>query len=259
MDLKNKVVLITGASTGIGAEAARLMVNKGAKVIMTARSVQKLQDLADRLGPNAFFYPLDVSNGTEVNDVIQKVIHDHGRIDVLVNNAGTIQCGHFVDLPLESFEQMMDVNYFGTVRCLKAVVPHMIHNKSGHIVNVASMAGKFGQGTFSAYSPSKHALLGLTNSLRQELQGTGIHFTAINPTFVNTAFVDQADPTGGLKRKNNSKMLQPVDVANKIVLAVERNIREIDLPFLMTMSGKLLFHLFPKWFDKFSISGPENK
>ncbi|GAA4855230.1 SDR family oxidoreductase [Paenibacillus vulneris] len=244
-----KVAVITGASSGIGAIMAQKLAEKGATPVLLARSVDKLEQVADSLRVPSGIYQVDVTSTEQVNETIQKVISHYGRIDILINNAGYGVFEKFVDAPIEEFEGMMDVNYMGTVRCTKAVLPHMLKAGSGHIVNIASMAGKIGSAKSSGYSATKHAVLGFTNCLRQELVDTGVHITAMNPGPIDTPFFDRADPTGNYVNNVKWFMLKPEQVADKVVRAIERQIPEIDMPFMAGVGVKL-FQLFPRAFDK---------
>jgi short-subunit dehydrogenase len=141
------------------------------------------------------------------------------------------------------------VNDFGTVRCTKAVLPHMLEARSGHIVNIASMAGKIGSAKSSGYSATKHAVLGFTNCLRQELVGTGVGLTAINPGPIDTPFFDRADPSGNYVKNVSWFMLKPEKVAAEVIDAIERGIAEKNLPILASIGVKFA-QLFPRTFDK---------
>jgi short-subunit dehydrogenase len=244
-----KIVLITGASSGIGALMAETFAAKGAVPILTARTIPKLEEIAARLpGKHAVFY-LDVTKYDQVTETVRQIMEQFGRIDILVNNAGYGLFESFTDAAIEHFEEMMDVNYLGTVRCTKAVLPHMLKAGSGHIVNIASMAGKIGTAKSTGYSATKHAVLGFTNSLRLELIGTGVSLTAINPGPIHTPFFDRADPEGTYVKNISWMMLKPEKVVSEIIHAIEHNKAEKNLPRIASFGTKLA-QLFPRSFDK---------
>ncbi|SDP12561.1 hypothetical protein SAMN04487897_13813 [Paenibacillus sp. yr247] len=257
MNISNKIVLITGASSGIGAVMAQQFAAKGAIPILTARNTDKLETIAAGLQGQHAVYAMDVTNTQQVNEVVEQIIAKFGRIDILINNAGYGIFESFAEAPLGHFEEMMNVNYMGLVRCTQAVLPHMLKVGSGHIVNIASMAGKIGSAKSTGYSATKHAVLGFTNSLRQELTRTGIFVTAINPGPISTPFFDRADPSGNYVKNVAWFMLKPEKVVKELIHAVQRDIPEKDLPFVAGLGIKL-FHLFPRIFDRLA-SGVLNK
>jgi uncharacterized protein len=249
MYFQGKIAVITGASSGIGALMAQMLAARGAVPILMARSESKLAESAAQISGKHDMFVLDVTSSEQVAQTMERVMAKYGRIDILVNNAGYGVFEPFVSASLDEFEQMMDVNYMGTVRCTKAVLPHMLKQGSGHIVNVASMAGKIGSAKSSGYSATKHAVLGFTNCLRQELVGTGVSLTAINPGPIDTPFFDKADPTGNYVKNVKWFMLRPERVASQVLTAIERRIPEVNLPF-MAAAGVKLYQLFPRMFDR---------
>jgi short-subunit dehydrogenase len=239
-----KVVVITGASSGIGAWMAQELSHTGAAVVLIARSEKKLQQIAKLMQGKHECLVTDVSSSHEVFAAVRQVIDTYGKIDILINNAGYGVFENFEDASLETMEQMMDVNYMGTVRCTKAVLPYMLAANCGHIVNIASLAGKIGTAKSSGYSASKHAVLGFTNSLRQELKGTNLHITAVNPGPIDTPFFDHADPSGGYVNKMRSYMLKPEQVGQAVLRAISKRTMEINLPFYFGWAAKFIL-VFP--------------
>ncbi|RED57109.1 SDR family NAD(P)-dependent oxidoreductase [Cohnella lupini] len=245
VNLTGKVVLITGASSGIGALVAKLLADKGAIPVLTARSVEKMQKLSSAIQGEHAIYEMDVTSEELVDRVTSQVLDRYGKIDVLLNNAGYGEFIPFANAPLAHFEEMMDVNYLGTVRCTRAVLPSMMASGGGHIVNVASIAGKMATAKSTGYSASKHAVLGLTNALRQEMRGTGIMVSAVNPGPIDTPFFDRADPDGNYVRNVRWFMMSPDKVARAIVSVIEKRKPELDLPWIASAGVKIM-QLFPR-------------
>lgn len=254
--LNDKVVAITGASSGIGLEMAKLFAGSGAHVIMLSRNGSKLAEASNQVVGNKEIGVLDVASFDEASRAAARIVDRLGKIDIWINNAGYGIFNRFADASMEQFEEMMDVNYLGTVRCTKAVLPHMLEAGSGHIINIASMAGKIGSAKSSAYTATKHAVIGFTNCLRQELAGTGVYLTAINPGPIDTPFFDQADPSGQYKKKVSWFMLRPEKVARTVLKAAQTRKPEVNVPFTAA-AGVKLYNLFPRLFDRV-VSGMIN-
>jgi hypothetical protein len=243
--LRGQVVFITGASSGIGALTALRLAEKGAIPVMTARSVDKLAALSAKMPGEHAIYPLDVTNEAEVGEVAAQIHARYGRLDILLNNAGYGAFKPFGDTRLSEFQAMMDVNFFGIVRCTQAVLPYMIRAGGGQIVNVASIAGKIGTAKSSAYTATKHAVIGLTEALRMEYRHTGIVFSAVNPGPVDTPFFERADPDGHYLRNLGSFIMPPEKVAKAIIRVMERRLPELDLPWAAA-AGVRIRRLFPR-------------
>ncbi len=253
MALQGKVVVITGASSGIGALTAQMLGKRGAIPILLARSEDKLKETAAGI-PGVFgLYACDVIDEDQVQRTFADIFSVYGRIDILLNNAGYGKFAAFTDMEPQEFDDMMDVNYMGTVRCTKAVVPHMLERGSGQIVNVASMAGKIGTARSVAYTATKHAVLGFTNALRQELRKQGIIVSAVNPGPIATEFFRTADPSGSYEKSVARMMMTPEHVSKKIVKLIDRGKEEIDLPGFAAI-GIRLYGLFPRLADKLTYN-----
>ncbi|CQR58000.1 SDR family NAD(P)-dependent oxidoreductase [Paenibacillus riograndensis] len=253
MALQDKVVVITGASSGIGALTAQMLGKRGAIPILLARSEDKLKDTAAGI-PGVFgLYACDVTDEEQVQNTFADILRVYGRIDVLLNNAGYGKFAAFTDMESREFDDMMDVNYMGIVRCTKAVVPHMLERGSGQIVNVASMAGKIGTARSVAYTATKHAVLGFTNALRQELRRQGIIVSAVNPGPIATEFFRTADPSGSYEKSVARMMMTPEHVSKKIVKLIDKGKEEIDLPGFAAV-GIRLYGLFPRLADKLTYN-----
>ncbi|MDP4098465.1 SDR family oxidoreductase [Paenibacillus sp. P96] len=247
--LQGKVVFITGASSGLGAICAQMLVEKGAVPILTARSADRLQHISSGLNGKHEWFVLDVTDNEQVFHVIDLVLSQYGRIDILLNNAGYGKFERMTDMAVSEFQSMMDVNYMGAVHCIKAVLPGMLERGSGQIVNVASMAGKIGTAKSASYTATKHAVIGLSNALRQELRGTGITVSTINPGPIDTPFFDLADPSGGYVGSIRWFMMKAERVAKHMISAMEKHKEEVNLPYVAA-AGIKLYSLFPRLADR---------
>ncbi|MFD0961428.1 SDR family NAD(P)-dependent oxidoreductase [Paenibacillus chungangensis] len=247
--LNGTIVWITGASSGIGAKTAALLAQRGAIPILTGRNEQKLREHTARIGERCSYYVMDVTDDRQVQATAEAIIERYGRIDILLNNAGYGEFLNFEDMPVERFQAMMETNYMGIVRCAKAALPYMQRQGGGHIVNIASMAGKFASAKSSAYSATKHAVLGLTNAMRMELRPQGIHVSAVNPGPIDTDFFSLADPEGHYVNNIKWFMMKPDYVALCIVRVMERKRAELDLPKAAGV-GMKLYGLFPRLADR---------
>ncbi len=251
--LVGKNVVITGASSGIGERISYMVAEQGATPILLARSYDRLVEIAksvkEKTGVDCLYYKVDVREMDSLQLVFDEILTKVKTVDVLVNNAGFGKFDHVVDASLSEMKSMFEVNVFGLIACTKMVLPSMITKKSGHIINIASQAGKFATPKSSVYSATKHAVLGFTNSLRLELADKNIHVTAVNPGPIRTRFFDIADESGSYVKNVERFMLEPDDVARKIVDAMFTSKREINLPGWMGIGSKL-YTLFPTFVEK---------
>jgi short-subunit dehydrogenase len=188
MDFKDKVVWITGASSGIGAALARESAKRGARVVLSARNVEALQRVASECGDPArtLVLPMDVTKLDAFGPLVEQVIAAFGRIDVLILNAGISQRGKAIETSLAVDQAIFNTNFFGPVALTKAVLPTMLRQKEGRIVVVSSLVGKFGTPLRSSYAASKHAIQGFYDSLRAELWRDNIGVTIVLPGYVRT-------------------------------------------------------------------------
>ena len=189
---KETVALITGCSTGIGRELCRILTDKGYTVVATARDVNSIKDLHV-----AMTLPLDVTNSQSIDDAVSKVIARFYKIDLLVNNAGYSLRGALEEVNVEDSKKVFDVNVFGILNVIKAVIPEMRRNKSGRIINIGSISGKFVQPINGVYCASKHAVEALTDALRLELHSFHIDTAVIEPGPIETHFFKTLDCTSG--------------------------------------------------------------
>ena len=195
---QNQVVLVTGASSGIGRAAALAFAREGATAVLLSRSREKLEKVADEIrefSRDVFVAPADVASKDEVDAAVASVVERYGRIDVLFNNAGRSDVGP-TDAPwfIEGVREMFEVDYLGTVRVTQAVVPVMRRQKKGRILNMSSVVGSKAFARFAGYSSVMHAIVGYTDALRQELQGTGIEVSLIQPGLTQTPLLSSVRP-----------------------------------------------------------------
>ena len=189
--IENKVVVITGASSGLGEAAARLLAENGAKLVLGARRIDRLQALAAELGlGEQAVLKTDVTDRAQVQRLVDHAVAMHGRIDVLINNAGLMPSSMLENLHVDEWERMIDVNLKGVLYGIAAALPHMKIQKSGHIINVASVAGhKVGPGGV-VYAATKHGVRVISEGLRQEVKPYNIRSTIISPGAVETELPD---------------------------------------------------------------------
>ena len=233
---QNKLVLITGGSSGIGLATARAFARQGASVWILARDPYRLSAAlktieADRVDPSQSFGCLtaDIANADQAIPVIHEFIRSVGTPDYLINSAGVAQPGYVEEQDLAVFRQMMDINYFGTVHAVRAVVPAMLARKSGHIVNFCSIVGVVGIYGYSAYGASKFAVRGFSDMLRLELKHYGIRVSLVIPGDTDTPqleYENQFKPPETLALENvggATKPLTPELVASDILKGISRN------------------------------------
>jgi len=245
MDFKNKVVLITGASSGIGKQTAIEFAKLGSNIILVARRKNKLEQVENELkkfNVNTLVCTCDVSKKDQVEKMSKIVLEKFNSIDILVNNAGFAIYGSVYDLSINDIESQMETNYFGMIYCTKNFLPLMLEKKSGHIVNVASVAASFGLPGIASYCASKFAMLGFSEGLKHELSGTGVGITVVSPIMVKTDFFDH--PSFGKMPKYSPTSLNSKTVAKAIVKASNSSRLEIITPSIVRIAIWLK-HTFP--------------
>lgn len=223
-NLKNKNALITGAGKGIGKAVAIALAKEGVNVILLARTQADIDQVAteiNALGVKSLAITADVSDINSVNKAIEKAIAEFKNIDILINNAGIAAFGNFLELEPAAWERIIQVNLMGTYYVTRAVLPNMIENQTGDIINISSTAGLNGNALTSAYSASKFAVLGLTDSLMQEMRKHNIRVTALTPSTVATDMAKDLKLTDG----NPEKVMQSEDIAELIIAQLKLNRR----------------------------------
>ena len=231
MEFKDCVVLITGASSGIGQRLAIDLAGRGAIVIGCGRSRERLEETlrgVRRASLDSTVMVCDVGNRAQVQDMVSKILTQFGKIDVLVNNAGVGMRKPFVETSLDIIDEITRTNYLGMIYCTHAVLPSMIARGGGHIVNISSGAGKIGALNMAAYCGSKFAMNGFSESLYHELEPLGIHVSVICPgpvkTQFNRAFADQPP------KSPPALAISPEAVSQKVIKAIERRKFEVVTP-----------------------------
>lgn len=247
-DLNRKIVVITGGSSGLGRAIAYEAASKGAIIVVLARREAELaavREEAHRLsGQPAYAYVLDVSDPAAIETIVAQVQTEVGIPDVLVNAAGFGSFENAFDTSMTVVEQMFRVNVLGLMYMTRAFGRMMIEQGSGHIINIASMAGKMATPKSAIYSATKFAVVGYSNSLRLELKPFGVQVTTVNPGPIDTAFFDIADKTGNYLKSVDWVVLDPDQLAYRIVKTIGHAKREINAPWLMAI-GAQFYQLAP--------------
>jgi short-subunit dehydrogenase len=223
-----KVVLITGASEGIGASCAKLIGQRGAKIALTALADENFKD---EESASRIIIPGDLTSSATRSKIVERAIDRFGRIDVLINNAGVGQYGYPTEVDTEISKRMFDVNVFSALALTQLVVPHMRAKKSGTIVNIGSVGGKVSLPWAVMYCATKWALHCVDDSLHRELQGTGIRVMKVCPGIVDTKFRDHVlAGTAPGRVEDIRRVVSPDQVATAIMRGVERNKRTVFVP-----------------------------
>lgn len=246
-ELRGKVVLVTGASSGIGAAAARAYSDAGAKVVLLARQAARAETLAQelaRLGREAMAVPCDVRDEAQVNEAVSASVLRYGGLDVLVNNAGVGLYGRVEELTPQALQETFDTNVYGALRCTRACLPRLRERGGGQIVMVSSVLGYRALPGMGGYCATKAALNALTEALRVELRGEAIDVILIAPGTTATEFRQRATRLGGARgRENPLGRMSAEEVARAMVRASSRRSREV----VLTAAGKAMVGLQRAW------------
>ncbi len=257
MEWKNKVVWITGASSGIGEELVHQLARKNCNLILTSRNEKKLvevQRVAGLSPKSSMVLPIDLSNYHHIEPEVDKVLDKFGHIDVLINNAGMTQRSFIKDTIIDVDERLMALNYMGPIALTKAVLPHMLARGTGHIVVTSSVAGKLATPLRSTYCASKHALHGFFESLRAEVYKQNIHVTLICPGFIQTNISSNAlMGDGSQHRKMDEGQSNGMTVqacVRKNITAIENNKSDVIISGLKEKFALILQKFSPSFFRK---------
>jgi dehydrogenase/reductase SDR family member 7B len=256
--MKDKIIIITGGSSGIGKALAAKFGSEGAKLVITGRKKDQLESAAEELKSNGITVTPVVADASIESDcarVVETAIREYGRIDVLVNNAGISMRALFEDLQVEVFRKVMEVNFYGLVYTTKYALPHILRSQ-GSIIGISSVNGKRATPARSAYSASKFAMIGFLESLRAEVMDRGVHVLTVCPGFTasnirRSALTANGKVTGETPL-DETELMSAEDVADHVYHALLRRKREVTL----TLQGKLAVWLnlfFPRWMDRKTI------
>lgn len=221
MKLQGKVAIVTGGANGIGWETVKLFTHEGAKVAVADYQVQeaeaKIKTLSSDYEGKVIAFQVDVTNRRSVDEMVQAVIDTFGRIDILINNAGITKDAMLSKMTTENFQRVLEVNLNGVFHCTQAVLPHLLANGSGRIINTSSVSGVYGNVGQTNYAASKSALIGMTKTWGKELGRKGITVNAVAPGFIQTSMVESV-PEKVLDQLKQTIPLQrlgkPEDIAN---------------------------------------------
>jgi short-subunit dehydrogenase len=255
ISLKDKVVLITGASSGFGEDAARLFAREGCKVVLAARRLDRLQALAAEIqnaGGEALAIPVDVNVPAEIEVMVQTALDLYGQIDILFNNAGYGSMDWFEKLDSErDIETIIRVNLIGTMLVTHAVLPHMLAQRTGHIINMSSVAGLISAPLITTYAAGKFGVRAFTDALRREVSPFGIKVSGIYPGPATTEFGKKLQRTRSREKvkKLNYPHLTSAYVASRVVEVARRPVRSLVIPwwFRVITTFDMLFPVIVDW------------
>jgi len=231
--LAGEVVAITGGARGIGRATAAALIAQGARVAIGDIDAELTQRTAAELGSGTIGLALDVTDSASFESFLEQTERQLGPLSVLINNAGIMPIGPFVDETEGTAQRMVDINLHGVITGSKLALKRFVPRHSGHLVNIASMAGKAGVAGGATYCATKHGVVGLSESLRQELRGSGVQFSVVMPIGVNTELYSGATQMRGFKTP------EPEDVANAIVDALQTSRFEVFVPKRMSSTLRL--------------------
>jgi len=265
MDPRGKVVVITGASMGIGEALARAFLQQDCKVVLSSRDLGRLEAARGRIGSpeRTSAIACDVRNREEVDRLVGLTLHNYGRVDIWINNAGFGLQDSVASMDMRACRDMFDTNFFGAIECMQAVVPAMKRQGGGMIINISSVAGHIPLPYSAAYCATKFAMNAIGKGARMELRASGVHVMTVCPGYINTAFADNVVKgkerlrVGGANRRRG---ITAERVAAAVVNACRTEKREVIVPWQHHISVKF-YQLFP-WLVEWVMSrsvGPSER
>ncbi len=263
VSLKDKVVLITGASSGFGEDAALLFAREGCKVVVAARRVERLQALADKIqsqGGEALAIPVDVAVRADIDNMIETIMDLYGQVDILFNNAGFGRLDWLEKLdPERDIDTQVQVNLLGVIHTTRAVLPYMLARRQGHIINMSSVAGLIAAPLYTIYSATKFGVRAFSDALRREVSPFGIHVTCVFPGPAATEFGEHTGrhAARGISRRLGFLQLSSEQVADQVVKAAMHPRRNLVIPgwFRIITGFNALFPGLVDWFLKIFFTG----
>ena len=247
IELDGRVAIITGGAGGQGAAAARLYAEHGAKVVIADITEAAGKAVAEEIGEAAFFQRLDVGDEESWGECIAATKHRWGRIDALLNNAGVMPVGPFLDHSDQAVRTAVEVNFYGVLTGCRLALPEMVRRRSGHIVNIASMAGMLAVPGQALYAGTKFAVVGLSTGLADEYAPQGVQISCVMPTFTNTELISGTHTTAA------TKPVQPEDIAAAVVKALDNPTTSISVPGYSRFLAAAVMFLPPRgrrWLSK---------
>lgn len=242
-NIRGKTIAITGAARGIGFATAQALLARGARVVIGDRDVTLGESAVAKLsnlGP-ASGYPLDVADPASFATFLDKARADGGgHIDVLINNAGVMPVGPFLDLTDQAIRSAIEVNFYGVLNGCRLVLPEMVKRRSGHVINIASLAGMLAVPGQSVYAGTKFAVVGMSTALSDEFAPQGVHVSCVMPTFTNT------DLISGTETRGLTAPVQPEDIAAAVVRTLEKPKSSVSVPYPLRFVAAATAFLSPR-------------
>ena len=248
---KQRIIAITGASGGLAQEIVK-QLSPSDGIILLGRDKDKLEKCYRHV-ENKTCLAIDLRDDKAIKEMVDYLYQRFGRIDVFINNAGYGEFKSYNNYTSQEVRDMFDINTFATLTFSRLMAETMVKQGNGHIVNIASMAGKIATANSSVYAATKFAVIGFSDALRLELTDKGVYVTTVNPGPIRTTFFDQADPEGTYVKAVDRYILEPDYVAKKIVKNFGKPKRELNLPRLLNVAHKL-YTLFPRISDKLATN-----